>query len=162
MTAFIYVILLIPAVLFLSIILKKYIFKSLSILAMPIIAFLILQFIPLPRSAVPHYTGSMLTSDSEPFAIGVGYPFAIGKFYLGEGCVSGEYPKCSSGFYMTDTVRLNRNEPTDSTIKYGDILLLYQGGILYSLLFGIPLLLISYLPTTFVLKKIEKQSNSSK
>lgn len=68
--------------------LKKYL-KKINILLLPLLVFLALQIIPLPRSPYKTVGGELsATPRDEPYAVGIGFPFAYIKYFLGDGCLT--------------------------------------------------------------------------
>lgn len=151
-----YLILLIPAVIFLSIFLKQHVFKSLPNLLLPLAAFMILQLIPLPRSPLGF---SPVSHDStEPWAVGLGFPFSTVKLYLGDGCLSGTMP-CTDKHGFSYGYRLFHNGlisqiGTDFDIKAGDIIPTI-GEMTLGAIFWLPLFLIAYIIAILKLRGIQ-------
>lgn len=153
---FLYLALLIPAVIFLSVFLKQHVFKSLPNLLLPLAAFMILQLIPLPRSPLEW---SPETHDStEPWAIGIGFPYSTVKLYLGNGCLSGTMPCIDKGGFSYG-YRLFHNGlisqiGTDFDIKPGDIVPTI-GGMIMGAIFWLPVFLIAYIIAVLKLRGVQ-------
>lgn len=114
-------------VILLPFVLKKY-FKKVNILLLSLIVLFILQIIPLPRSPYSSRGGPYTDSPkNEPFAIGIGYPFALVKLFLGDGCLT-NYPDCRGtstlpGQPFTKLTPSRRNE-SPRIVHAGDIVVL--------------------------------------
>lgn len=152
---FLYLALLIPAVIFLSVFLKQHVFKSLPNLLLPLVAFMILQLIPLPRSPLEYGTFHELT---EPWAVGIGFPFSTVKLYLGDGCLSGTMP-CTDKHGFSYGYRLFHNGlisqiGTDFDIKAGDIIPRI-GGMAMGAILWLPLFLVGYIIAIWKLRGIQ-------
>ncbi|MBI4037353.1 hypothetical protein HY385_02940 [Candidatus Daviesbacteria bacterium] len=117
------------------------------------VAFAVLQFIPLPRTPLEY--SPEIHESTEPWAIGLGFPFATVKLYLGDGCLSGKVP-CkkggfSYGYRFFHHGSLISQIGTGFELRPGDIVPT-NGGMIRGVILWLPLFLIAYI---LALKKLQ-------
>ena len=147
--------------------------KKIPFYIFPILVFILLQLIPLPRSTFYTTGGSLNASPRwEPQAIGMGYPFAIVKYFLGDGCLESkgyDYTQARSFIDPGTPINIKCKDPSSGnhytritptqllfdeqydTIHSGDVVLL-SDGILYS--YG---LLVDTYIIFFIIGKIKRK-----
>jgi len=136
---------------------------SKSVFLLPIIIFLILQLIPLPRTPFKGFDGSNL-SRNEPYAIGVGYPYSIVKVFLGDGCLVSNEKLCVNELGDAQQYLKIVGNTSSPIIHKGDIVLLPEGmitrfaGIWIGLLFYTYLLLFFFF---FIVSKIKSRKSKN-
>lgn len=113
-----------------SFLIYKY-FKKIPLILLPLLIFISLQFLPLPRSPYHSYGPPNQSERFEPYAVGVGYPLAYLKLYLGAGCIDSilqDDGACGSQRDLNPFNRLSQREFSDGegkdSIKNGDIVFL--------------------------------------